>query len=144
MFQSRITLFSIFAFTFGLLLSACSSKPEDKIVGVWTMDLQATMAEDPKMKDMPEAEKETAMKAAEAFLKDMSFEFTKDGKAIAKLGDKEETGTYTIKKAEGDTLTIEMTSGEGEKVRNQEMMVTVKGDQLHMAQGEQKFILKRK
>ena len=143
MLQSRIALFSI-AFVFGLLLTACSSKPEDKIIGTWTVDIDATMAEDPKMKEMPEEQKEQAKKAAEAFLSNMSFEFTKDGQAIAKMGDKEQKGAFTIKKTEGDTLTLDMTSGEGENVRTQEMTVTVKGDQLHMAQGEQKFVLKKK
>lgn len=144
MLQSRIALFSI-AFVFGLLLTACSSKPEDKIVGTWTVDIDATLAGDPKMKDMPEEQKEQAKKATEAFFSNMSFEFTKDGQATSKMGEKEQKGTFVIKKTEGDTLTLDMTSGEGESVKTQEMVLTVKGDQLHMTgQGGQQIVLKRK
>lgn len=115
----------------------------DAIVGKWTIDLEATMAEDPKMKDMPQEQKDQAMKAAAAFLSNMSFEFTKDGKAIAKMGDKEEAGAYTVKSVAGDTLTIEMKQGEGDAAKTEEMQVKVMGDKLLMSQGPQKFVLKK-
>jgi hypothetical protein len=113
------------------------------LVGKWTIDLEATMAEDPKMKDMPQDQKDQAMKAAEAFMKEMSFEFTADGKAIARMGEKEELGAYTIKSTEGDTMTIEMKQGEGDMAKVDEMKVQVVGDKLVMSQGEQRFVLKK-
>lgn len=143
MFNRRIAILSVIAFTFGMFLVACSGKAEDKIVGKWGMDLEATMSADPKMKDMPEDAKKQAMEQAKAFLGNMSFEFTKDGQAIAKMGDKEEKSSYKITKAEGNTLTIEMTEGEGDKAKKEEMTFTVEGDKLTMKQGNQTLVLKR-
>lgn len=142
--NARFITASLVAFCFGLFLAACAGKTEDKIVGVWGIDLEASMAEDPKFKEMPEDQKKQAMEAAKAFMGSMSFEFTKDGKAVAKMGEKEEKGTYTVKKVEGDTVTIEMKQGEGDKAKAEEMTVTVSGDKLIMAQGKQKFVLKKK
>lgn len=113
------------------------------LVGKWTIDIQATMAEDPKVKDMPEAEKEQAMKAAEAFMTGMSFEFTADGKAISRMGDKEDIGAYTIKSTEGDTMMLEMKQGEGDMAKVEEMKVQVMGDKFIMSQGEQRVVFKK-
>lgn len=143
MFNRRTAVISLVAFAFGLFLTACSGKPEDKIIGKWTIDLEATMAADEKMKEMPEEAKKQAMEQAKAFLGNMSFEFTKDGKAIAKMGDKEETSTFTVKKAEGNTVTVEMTEGEGDKAKKEEMTFTVDGGKLTMKQGKQTLVLKK-
>jgi len=143
MFNRRIAILSLFAFAFGMFLTACSGKPEDKIIGKWTIDLEATMAADEKMKEMPEEAKKQAMEQAKAFLGNMSFEFTKDGQAIAKMGDKEEKSTYKVTKAEGSTLTVEMTEGEGDKAKKETMTFTIDGDNLTMKQGNQTLVLKK-
>jgi len=88
--QSRFTRFLVFGLFFGLLLSACSSKPADRLVDTWTIDNEAMMAENPEMKGRDN--------------KMFSFEFTKDGRFIVKRGEKnykETPATYTIKKTEG-------------------------------------------
>ncbi|MEZ4432797.1 MAG: hypothetical protein R3F65_10315 [bacterium] len=115
----------------------------EALVGKWGIDLEATMAEDPNMKNMPEEQKAQAMQTAQAFLGTMSFEFTNDGKAIARMGDKEEIGNYTVKSTEGDTLTLEMKSGEGDMAKTEEMKIQVTGGKLIMSQGEQKMVLKK-
>lgn len=115
----------------------------EALVGKWGIDLEATMAEDPNMKNMPEEQKAQAMQTAQAFLGSMSFEFTGDGKAIARMGDKEEIGNYTVKSTEGDTLTLEMKSGEGDMAKTEEMKIQVTGGKLIMSQGEQKMVLKK-
>ena len=143
MFNRRFAILAIFSFTLGLFTVACGGKAEDKLVGKWGINLEATMAADPKMKEMPEDAKKKAMEQAKAFLGNMSFEFTKDGQAIAKMGDKEEKSTYKVTKTEGNTLTIEMTEGEGDKAKKETMTFTIDGDSLTMKQGNQTLVLKK-
>lgn len=106
MLQSRPTLQSVLAFSLGLLLSACSSKPGDELVGVWTIDNEATMAANPGMSRTNKV---------------FSFEFTKDGKIISRRDNKEHPAVYIIKNVEGETLTLDVKSGEGEKLRTEEL-----------------------
>ena len=144
MLNARNAVLSVVALTFGLLAFACSGgKPEQQIIGKWTIDLEATMAGDPKMKDLPDDQKAKAMEAAKAFLGNMSFEFTADGKAIAKMGDKAEESTYTVKASEGNVVTLEMKSKKDDKEKVEEVKVTVMDGKLEMAQDKQKFVLKK-
>lgn len=143
MFNRRVAILSAIAFSFGLFLTACSGKPEDKIVGKWAVDVESTVAAEPKAKEMPEEEKAKLIEQTKAFLGNASFEFTKDGKFIAKMGDKEESVAYKVVKTEGNTVTIETTQGEGEAAKTEQGTITVEGDKLTMKQGNMTMVLKK-
>lgn len=143
MLRARIALSTLLALAVGLASVACSSKPSEKIVGTWKIDLEATAAEDPRIKNMTDEERAKAMEAAETFLANMAFEFTGDGKAITKIGDQTLEGTYTVKHADGDSLQLETTVGEGEKVKTQLMKATVKGETLYLEQDGRMFVLEK-
>lgn len=115
--------------------------PEEAVIGRWTIDLEATMAADPKMREMPADAKREAMKQAKAFLGSMSFEFTRSGTAIARMGDKEERSSYRIVGVDGNTLDIRMTEGSGAKMRSEQMTFVVDGSRLTMRQGNQTLVL---
>jgi len=118
--------------------------PAADVVGVWGIDLERTMHADAKMRDMPEDAKRQAMTQARAFLGNMSFEFTADGHAIAKMGDKAERSTFRVTRREGDTLTIEMVEGAGAQAKKETLTFIVDGDRLTMKQGSQTLVLKRR
>lgn len=141
MLHARLAQSMLFALAIGLVSVACSSKPTDKIVGIWSINLAATAAEDPRIKDMTDEQRAEAMEAAEAFLANMTVEFTSDGKAITKMGDRTQEGTYTVKRVDGDSLQLETTVGEGDKVKTQIMKATVKGETLYLEQDGRMFVL---
>jgi hypothetical protein len=124
----------------GLALSACS-KPEDKIVGTWGIDLDATVAGDEKLKALPEEQRKMAMDMAKGLFKDSSFEFTKDGKMIANFAGKKEEGTYMVKSAEGDKLVL---STKGKDGKDEDMTVEAKDNKLYLGIKDQKLVLMKK
>lgn len=124
----------------GLALSACA-KPEDKIVGTWGIDLDATMAGDEKLKALPEEQRKMAMDMAQGLFKEASFEFTKDGKMNANFAGKKEEGTYTVKSAEGDKLVL---ATKGKDGKAEEITAEAKDNKLHLMTNGQKLVLVKK
>jgi hypothetical protein len=124
----------------GLALSACS-KPEDKIVGTWGIDLEATMGADEKLKAMPEDQQKMAKEMAAGLFKDTSFEFGKDGKMTANFAGKKEEAQFTVKSAEGDKLVLSTKDKSG---KDQEMTVEAKDSKLYLTTGGQKLVLMKK
>lgn len=143
MIQQRFPLFAIFALLMGLAVAGCS-KPEDKLVGVWTIDVEATMKEDPKTKDLKEEDLKKQVEMAKKFMGEMSFEFTKDGKMIASFGKEKKEGSYTVKGTEGNTVTLETKTMKGDKEKVEELKVTIDGDKLKITDKKQTMVLARK
>jgi hypothetical protein len=137
--QSR-KLIASFLLLCGLALSACS-KPEDKLVGTWGVDLDATMAGDEKMKSLPEEQRKMAMDMAKGLFAQSSFEFTKDGKMIANFAGKKEEGSYTVKSAEGDRLVL---STKGKDGKEEDVTVEAKDNKLHLLMKDQRLVLMKK
>ncbi|HSN98539.1 MAG TPA: hypothetical protein VLS89_09575 [Candidatus Nanopelagicales bacterium] len=124
----------------GLLLVACS-KPEDKLVGTWGVDLDATIAADEKLKAMPEDQRKMATEFAQKMFAEASFEFTKDGKMLANFAGKKEEGSYTVKSAEGDKIVL---STKGKDGKEEDMTVEASADKLVLSIKDQKMFLKKK
>jgi hypothetical protein len=133
-------LIASFILLAGLALSACS-KPEDKIVGTWGIDLDATMAADDKLKALPEDQRKMAQDMAAGLFKEASFEFTKDGKMIANMAGKKEEGSYTVKSSDAEKVVLSTKDKNG---KEEEITVTTKGDGLMLAIKDQKLFLKKK
>jgi hypothetical protein len=138
-----IRVFSIAALFVGLLVVGCS-KPADKIVGTWTIDVEATLKADPKTKDMKPDDLKKQVEMAKKFMGEMTFEFTKDGKMVAAFGKEKKEGTYTVKATEGNTVTLETKTKEGDKVKEEELKVVVDGDKLSITDKNQTLVLARK
>lgn len=124
----------------GLALSACS-KPEDKIVGTWGIDLEATMGADEKLKAMPPEQQKMAKEMTQGLLKDTSFEFSKDGKMTANFFGKKEEAQFTVKSAEGDKLVLTTKDKNG---KDQELTVEAKDGKLTLITNGQKIVLTKK
>lgn len=133
-------LFASFILLGSLALAACG-KPEDKIVGTWGIDLQATMAADEKLKAMPEDQKKMATEFAEKLFKEATFEFTKDGKMNANFAGKKEEGSYTVKSAEGGKLVLNTKGKDG---KEEEVTVEESGGKLVLSTKNGKFFLVKK
>jgi HSP20 family molecular chaperone IbpA len=131
----------LFALMLAVAVSGCSKKPEDAIVGKWTVDVDA-LSEMDEFKKMPEEERKAALELAKGFMASMNFEFTKDKAIVEAMGKKEE-GSYTIKSSSGNQLVLEMKKPGSDKP--EEVKVDVDGDKLVLHMGEkEKFPLKRK
>lgn len=133
-------LFASFLLLGSLALAACS-KPEDKLIGTWGIDLDATMAADEKLKAMPEDQKKMAVEFASKLLKDATFEFTKDGKMNANFAGKKEEGSYTVKSAEGSKLVL---TTKGKDGKEEEVTVEESGGKLTLSLKDGKFFLVKK
>jgi hypothetical protein len=140
MFKNSHKLIATFLLLSGLALSACS-KPEDKLIGTWGIDLDATMAADEKLKAMPEEQRKMAMDMAKGLFQEASFEFTKDGKMNANFAGRKEEAAYTVKSAEGDKIVLNTKGKDG---KDQEITVEAKDSKLHLTTGGQKLILAKK
>lgn len=125
----------------GLALSACS-KPEDKIVGTWAFDTDATIAGDERLKAMPEDQRKMATEMAQKMFQDASFEFSKDGKMTMNAAGKKEEATYSVKSAEGNKVVL---NAKGKDGKDEEITVdTSAGDKLVLSMKDQKIYLKKK
>lgn len=133
-------LIAFFLFLCGLTLIACS-KPEDKIVGVWTVDVDSTVGTDDRLKAMPEEQRKMAMDMARGLFKDSTFEFTKDGKMIANMAGKKEEGSYAVKSAEGDKLVLATKDKTG---KDDDMTAQAKDGKLYLGVSGQTLVLNKK
>ena len=140
MSKRSYNLLASFLLFAGVALSGCS-KPEDKIVGTWGIDFDATMAADDKLKAMPPEQQKMAKEMAAGLFKETSFEFTKDGKMKANFAGKQEEGSYTVKSAEGDKLVLSTKEKSG---KDSEVTAEVKDGKLTLTTQGQKIILVKK
>ena len=112
------TLIGMFILLAGLALSGCS-KPEDALIGTWKIDVDATVAQDEK-------------------LKAASFEFTKDGKMGANFMGKKEEGEFKVKSAEGGKIVLSTKGKDGKEedvtveVKDGKMTLGTKGQNLYL------------
>jgi hypothetical protein len=123
-----------------LAISGCS-KPEDKIIGSWAVDLDATMAADEKLKALPAEQQKMAKDMAAGLFKETSFDFAKDGKMTANFMGKKEEAPFTVKSAEGDKLVLATKSKDG---KDQELTVEVKDGKMTLTTNGQKIVLTKK
>ena len=87
------------------LITACSKSPDQRLVGTWALDVDATMT---AMGDeLPEGEAETVRGALEGMC--MNLTFTADGNATMAMGAREETATYEVDSTGENSVTVAMT-----------------------------------
>ncbi len=94
---------------------------KNQIVGTWRVDIDK-MIDDPKLKEMPEQQRQMAIGMAKAIFATASFEFTADGKMNMKLGKDTKTGTYTVKNDTGATMEIETVTTKDDGSEEKEMV----------------------
>jgi len=83
------------------------------MVGIWRLDL-ATLKDDPEISGLAETERAEALKIAKGMMANVAFEFAAKGKMAIFMGQSVRRGTYTVKKSEGNVLTLETSvSGSG-------------------------------
>jgi hypothetical protein len=133
----RLVLFALLTSMF----LACSGggSGADKIVGKWTVDVDA-LSEMEEFKKMPEEQRKMALEMAKGMMSSMEFEFTKDTFKVSMMG-KSEEGSYTVKSSEGDKVVL---SAKGKDGKEEEMTVSANGDKMVMHMGKDQFPLKRK
>ncbi|MBU0549968.1 hypothetical protein KKF91_02840 [Myxococcota bacterium] len=135
----RLALIGLLAL---LALSGCS-KPADKIVGTWTVDIES-LDSDPSLQKLEGDQKKAALEMAKKMMADMSFEFTKDGKMKMAFGKMAKEGTYKVTKTEGNTVTIEgtMKEGQGDKAKDktEELKIEVLKDKIKITGPDKKSI----
>ena len=137
---ARVASLALYACVFAIGLSGCSKDPAAKLIGTWTLDLEAFKASD-DFKKMGDAEK----KMAEGLMKNMKLdiEFTKDKVKMSTemMGKKDsKESPYKITKTEGNKITIETT----EDGKTESVDVVFDGDRVIMGKGKEKFYLKKK
>jgi hypothetical protein len=133
-------LISSFLLLGSLALVACS-KPEDKLVGTWGIDFDATVASDERLKAMPEDQRKMAMDMAQKMFKEASFEFSKDGKMTSNFGGKKQEGSYTVKSADADKIVLNTKGADG---KEEEITVESKDNKLVLNSKGQKIYLQKK
>ncbi|MEE2786149.1 MAG: hypothetical protein VX589_02350, partial [Myxococcota bacterium] len=101
------------------------------LVGIWRIDL-AALSEDPEVKNAPDGEKADALKLAQDMMKNVAFEFAVDNKIGLFMDGRVRRGTYAIQKAVGDTLTVDVKTGEAGDVQATTYEVKVRAESLEL------------
>ena len=140
---NRPALSATLALLLGLMALGCD-KPADKIVGTWRIDLEATLADDRQTRELGPEERARRLEQARKFMGEMTFQFTRDGHMIARVGDTPKTeGTYTVVKGEGDTVIIEARRSNGDHEKVEQLTLTIEGDRLRVTDRQQSMVLTR-
>ena len=109
-----------------LLLGPGCSKPEDSIIGTWRIDI-AALEKDPEFSKLEGKTKDKALELARKMMKDMSFEFAKDGALHIKFGTLKRDGTWKLKSKKEKVLTIATVMIEGETKKPADITIEVTG-----------------
>ena len=149
--------------SFSLALSACLN-PEDKIVGAWQVDFDATLAADATLSATMARGAEAASQARELSqgftvssiriakakqaasevlkLKELSFKFASDGSMTVNRAGEQENGSYRVKSAHGDKIVL-FTKGEDGKEEIWRLE-TKDGIVLFLDMGKQRLVLRKR
>jgi hypothetical protein len=143
MFNPRNFVFVALTTLF-LGLGGCAKGGADKIIGKWTVDVDALSNMD-EFKKMPEDQRKMALDMAKGMMSSMEFEFTKDALKVSMMGQTKE-GTYTVKSAEGDKIVIvsKEKDKDGKDGKEEEITIDASGDKLVLHMGKDEFPLKKK
>jgi hypothetical protein len=130
-----------------LMAPACGNSVREKIVGTWTLDLEATKAL-PHFQAMPEEQRAALFKNLDGRTLDVTFTqntMTKESSAVVVEGldrvAETVSGTYLVNRAKGNSLVLAVQTADGMK----RVGVELRGDQqLILDMDESKTVLKRK
>lgn len=142
MFHRRIAFPT--ALALAALISACSGEAKHDLVGTWAVDLEATAAADPKSREMSEADRAKLLDFGRELHGGMLYTFTADARIeVSKDGAQVSRFTYAVPRADGDSVTIEITTGEGDGASTDTITARVDGDRLVM-KGSPDIVLERR
>ena len=110
-----------------------------RIVGWWEVDVEGTIAQFPDSAKLSIEQRKAVIEEMSAGPGAGYFEFNKEGRVSAKVGEELTEGTYVIIGLKGKVLTVELR--EGEEVETVEITVVDTG--LLVKQGEQALALRR-
>lgn len=110
------------------------------ILGEWTVDVDATLANDPRMKQMTAEQQKLMRDSARTFLSTARFGWQADGKATIGMGDQVRSRTWTLIEQKGKRYTLEVSGGGPPET----LTLEVDGDRAKMLMGPQAIILVRK
>ncbi|MCB9525514.1 MAG: hypothetical protein H6702_19355 [Myxococcales bacterium] len=99
------------------------------LLGAWRLDQQA-LARDPEIAKLPPDAKAQAMVVLRGLMEGTRMQFGADGALQMTFGKRTQTGRYTIVGAQGAALTLETTTGEGERAKTERITARVEGDRL--------------
>jgi hypothetical protein len=108
------------------LAAACTSRPQDALVGTWVADLEATR-QSPEFQALP-AEQRPVAEQGLAIFADARIDFTAEGRFAVVLPGMTEDGTYTVTKGDGETLVIHSTRSKDGKTKD--IPAKARGDRL--------------
>ena len=93
------------------LICACTM-PEQRLVGAWKVDVEATLALEPETETLSAVERQTRKTLLEKFLGPVVYEFSNEGKTIVTVAGRRTEGTYEIRRNEGDFFILELRDGD--------------------------------
>ena len=121
------------------LASGCAGPVEERLVGEWVLDIEATKNLD-AIRAMPEEERRGALDSLE--IRGPTFTFTEDGKVTFRWSNTGESGeaNYSFVSKDGDKFVLAATSSDG---KSQRMECEFDGDTLIVAMDGQAVAYKR-
>lgn len=99
------------------------------LVGGWRLDQQA-LEKDPEIAKLPPEAKAQAMTVLRGLMEGTRMQFGADGALQMTFGKRTQTGRYKIVGAQGKAMTVEATTGQGDKAKTEKITVKVDGDRL--------------
>jgi len=86
--------------------------PEQRLVGAWKVDVEATLTLEPETETLSAVERRTRKTLLEKFLGPVVYEFSNDGKTIVTVAGRRTEGTYEIRRNEGEFFILELRDGD--------------------------------
>ncbi len=143
--MQRFKLSTLLFLLSSFVLTACHRpSPAEKIVGIWTIDADESLNNDPNIKRLKGEKRAEALKLAKQVFGQMSFEFDKDKQIKMTLGLSKQEGSYEILKVEGNTLTLKTLikrEQAGDKVEEDQLLVEILGKKLRITGSDKQTLI---
>jgi hypothetical protein len=122
------------------LLACACTVTEQRLVGTWLVDVDATLALEPELEALSTTERRTRKTLLKKFLGPAVYEFTPDGRTIVTVADRRTEGTYVVRRNEGDFLLLDLRDGE----RMRQVRVDLIADGLIIEDNRRRIALSRR
>ena len=101
------------------------------LVGVWVLDLDA-LSKDPELAKLPPKAHQRALAVATDLMKGTRIRFDQDGKLSMIFGKSQQSGTWRVTAAAGETLTIEANTTSKQGLKTELIKALIRGDHLRI------------
>jgi len=105
-------LCSLMVLSLLLAMTTACSVTEQRLVGAWRVDVDATLDLEPVTLTLSAVERRTRKTLLEKFLGPAIYEFTTDGKTVVSVADRRTEGTYEIRRNEDEYMLLGLTDGD--------------------------------